>query len=103
MVPNWPIFKALCTLRGAKIAQHGLKMGPFHLFAQPKWSKSIFGKTHCGSIFDPFLVSKQPIFKAFCVFGGAKMACNGLKMGTLHMGTFRHPKWSRIMFGKTHL
>ena len=27
MVPNWPIFKALSALRGAKIAPHGLKMG----------------------------------------------------------------------------
>ena len=28
------------------------------------------------------------------------MACNGLKMGSFHL--FRHPKWSRIIFGKTH-
>ena len=36
VVPNWPIFKALLALRGAKIAQHGLKMGSFHLFVHPK-------------------------------------------------------------------
>ena len=30
------IFKALSALRGAKIAQHGLKMGSFHLFVHPK-------------------------------------------------------------------
>ena len=49
-VPKWPIFKALSALRGAKIAQHGLKMGSFHLFVpiSPKVSlkkhifKSIF-------------------------------------------------------------
>ena len=35
-VPNWPIFKAFLPLRGAKIAQHGLKMGSFHLFVHPK-------------------------------------------------------------------
>ena len=51
MVPDWPIFKALSALRGAKMAQHGLKMGSFHLFRHPEWSKSIFGK----HIFDPFL------------------------------------------------
>ena len=34
--PNYPIFKVLSALRGAKIAQHGLKMVPFHLFVQPK-------------------------------------------------------------------
>ena len=36
VVPNWPIFKALSALRGAKMAQHGLKRGPFDLFVQPK-------------------------------------------------------------------
>ena len=36
VVPNWPISKAVSALRGAKIAQHGLKMEPFHLFVQPK-------------------------------------------------------------------
>ena len=35
VVPKWPIFKALSALRG-KIAQHRLKMGPFHLFVHPK-------------------------------------------------------------------
>ena len=28
------------------------------------------------------------------------MACNGLKMGSFHL--FTYPKWSRIIFGKTH-
>ena len=28
------------------------------------------------------------------------MACNGLKKGSFHL--FRHPKWCRIIFGKTH-
>ena len=36
VVPKWPIFKALLALRGAKIAQHGLKMDSFHLFVHPK-------------------------------------------------------------------
>ena len=36
VAPNWPIFKALSALRGAKIAQHGLKMGSFQLFLHPK-------------------------------------------------------------------
>ena len=35
VVPNWPIFKALSDLRGAKTAQLGLKMGSFHLFVHP--------------------------------------------------------------------
>ena len=36
MVLNWPIAKALLALGGAKIAQHRLKMGSFHLFVHPK-------------------------------------------------------------------
>ena len=28
------------------------------------------------------------------------MACNGPKKGSFHL--FRHPQWSRIIFGKTH-
>ena len=36
----------------------------------------------------------------FCESGVAKMACNGLKKGSFHL--FRHPKWCRIIFGKTH-
>ena len=74
---------------------NGLKKGSFHLFVHPKWSRIIFLEKH---IFDPFLVPNQPIFKAFCDFGGAKMACNGLKVGSFHL--FRHPKWSRTIFGK---
>ena len=30
----------------------------------------------------------------------AKIACNGLKMGSFLL--FVHPKWSGIVFGKTH-
>ena len=35
VVPNWPIFKALAALRAAKIAQHALNMGSFHLCVHP--------------------------------------------------------------------
>ena len=62
---------------------NGLKKGPFHLFVHPKWPRIIFGKTTFLTHFDPFLVAKQPIFKAFCDFGGAKMGCNGLKNGLI--------------------
>ena len=77
MVPNWPIFKALSALRWAKIAQHGLKMGSFHLFVH------LVHLAFCVSleknIFDPFLTDfwsqKAPIFKAFGDSGVAKMVC----------------------------
>ena len=43
--------------------QNGLKMGSFHPFVHPKWSRMRFGKMRFQPIFDPFLVPKQPIFK----------------------------------------
>ena len=83
------------------MACNGLKKGSFHLFLHPKWSRIIFFKKYIFlPIVDLFFVPKQPIFKAFCEFGGAKMACNGLKLGSFHL--FRHPKWSGIIFGKKH-
>ena len=100
MPPKWPIFKALSALRGAKIAQHGLKMDSFHLFVHPKYSKGIFGKTHFDPFLTDFLSLKQPFFKAFCDSEVAKMACNGLKKGSFHL--FVHPKWCRIICGITH-
>ena len=51
VVPNWPIFKALSDLREAKISQHGLKMGSFHLFVDQNSPKVSLDKC----IFDPFL------------------------------------------------
>ena len=45
--------------------QNGFKMGSFHPFLHPKWSRMRFGKMCFWPIFDPFLVPKQPIFKAF--------------------------------------
>ena len=98
MVPKWLVFKALLDLRGDKIAQNGLRIGSFHLFVQPKWSKIIFRKTKFSPIFDPFfLVPKQPIFKAFCDFRGAKMAYNMFKMPTFHLGT---PNAARLVLEK---
>ena len=82
------------------MACNGLPKGSSHLFVHPKWSRIIFGTTH----FDPFLThfwsQNSPFSMPFSDFGGAKMACNGLKMGSFHL--FRHPKWSRIIFGNTH-
>ena len=71
---------------------NGLKKGSFHLFLRCKWSRVIFRKTYLSPIFDAFLVPKQPNYKAFCDFGGAKMASNGFKMDSFHL--FRHSKWS---------
>ena len=59
--------------------QNGLKMGSFHPFVHPKWSRMRFGKMHFCPIFDPFLVPKQPIFKAFGDFRRNKMGYHKLK------------------------
>ena len=61
------------------MACNGLKMGSFHLFRHPKWSRIIFGKTHFSPIFDPFFVPQQPIFNAFWDFRGAKTGHHELK------------------------
>ena len=36
--------------------QNGLKMGSFHPYVHPKWSRLIFAKMRFRPIFDPFLV-----------------------------------------------
>ena len=61
--------------------QNGLKMGSFHPFVHPKWSRMRFGKMRFGPIFDPFLVPKQPFFKAFWDFRRTKMGHHKLKNG----------------------
>ena len=99
MVPNWPIFKTLSALRGPKLLNMGSKWDHSTCLCNPNSPKVCLEKHIFGPIFDSFLVPKQPIFKAFCESGGAKMACNGLKKGSFHL--FRHPKWSRIIVGKT--
>ena len=52
-------------------------MGSFHLIVHPIWSMITFGK----HIFDPFLLPKRPLFKAFWDFAWAKMRPHGLKTG----------------------
>ena len=59
--------------------QNGLKMGSFHPLVHPKWSRMSFGKLRFCTIFDPFLVPKQLIFKAFWGFWRTKMGHHKLK------------------------
>ena len=56
-------------------------MGSKHLFEHPKWLKITFGKKLFSPIFDPFLVPKRPVFKAFQDFPWAKTRHDGVKMG----------------------
>ena len=79
LVVNQPLFKAFWDFPWAKTRHHGLKMGPNHLFEHHKWSRIIFGKTRFSPIFDPFLVPKRPIFKAFWDFPWPITHQHGLK------------------------
>ena len=63
----------------AKTRHHGLKMGPNHLFEHSEWSRITFGKTRFSPIFDPLLVPKRPIFKAFWDFPWPITHYHGLK------------------------
>ena len=65
--------------------QNGLKMGSFHPLVHPNWSRMRFGKMHFRPIFDPFLVPKQPIFKAFRDFRRTKMGHHKLKTVQKHL------------------
>ena len=80
---NNPISKHFVTL-GAKMSYHGLKMASFHLFGHPNCSVIIF----CKNIFDPFLVPKQPIFKAFWDFRRVKMGHHRLKTCPCVLSTY---------------
>ena len=57
--------------------QNGLKIGSFHPFVHPKWSRMSFGKMR----FDPFLThSRLRIFKAWAP------TCLGLSSGPTGLG-----------------
>ena len=65
--------------------QNGLKMGSFHPFVHPKWSRMRFGKMRFGAIFDPFLVTTQPTVKAFWDFRRTKLGRHKLKTVQKHL------------------
>ena len=69
-------------------AQNGLKT-----LEHPEWSKSTFG-----SVFDPFLVPKRPLFKACWDFPRAKTRTHGYKMGKKQF--WENPEWCRVTFGE---
>ena len=50
--------------------------------------------------FDPFLVAKQPIFKAFWDFRRAKTGHHELKTRQKHL--FWHSMWCKIIFENSH-
>ena len=81
------------------MACNGLKMGSFHLCA-PQMVYDRFWKNSFLIFFDPFLVLKQPIFKAFWDFRRAKTHHHKLKTRQKH--SFWHPIWCRIIIEKCH-
>ena len=101
---NDPFSKHFVTLELPKWLAMGSKWAHFTCLCTPNGLGS-FSEKH---IFHPFLTHFLPIFfgpktthfQNICDFGGAKMACNGLKMGSFHL--FRHPKWPS-WWAKEHL
>ena len=57
---------------GQNALARGAKWAKKHLFVHPKLSSITFGKMRFRPIFDPFLVPKWPICKAFGRFPWAK-------------------------------
>ena len=63
--------------------QKGLKMGSFHPFVHPKWSRMRFGKWPATWWFDPFSThfwsQNSPFSRHFGIFGGTKWATTSSK------------------------
>ena len=82
------------------MACNGLKRAHFTYLCTPNGLGSFLEK----HIFDPLLThfwsQNNPFSRHFVTLEGPKWLANGLKMGSFHL--FRHPKWLRIIFGKTH-
>ena len=87
------------TLEWPKWLAVGSKWAHFTCLGTPNGVGSFLEKHFFDPFLSHFLVAKQPIFKAFCDFGVAKMACSGLKMGSFHL--FWHSMWFEIIFGNT--
>ena len=82
-------FSWFWDVRGAAKAHITLKIGSFHFFVHPKRSTIPLGKTHLRPIFDPFLVPKWPLLKAFRIFRGPKRVTTGSKRAKTTC--FSHP------------
>ena len=65
--------------------QNGLKMGSFHPFVHPNWSRMRFGKMRFRPIFDPFLPQNNPFSRHFGIFGGPKWATTTPKTAQKHL------------------
>ena len=92
---NSPFSRHFVILEWPKWLAKGSKRAHFTWLCPPNGLGPILEK----HIFDPFLVAKHPIFKAFWDFGRAKTGQNGLQTGQKHL--FWHSTWSRIIFEKS--
>ena len=80
MVPNWPIFKTFSALRGAKIAQHGLKMGSFHLcLCNPNSPKVSLEKYIVDLFLIDFWSQNSPFSRYFVTLEWPKWLATGSK------------------------
>ena len=94
------IFKAFCDYGEPNWFSMGSKRAHFTCLGTPNGLVS-FLETHISDAFLTLcLFRKKPIFKAFSDLGGAKMPCTRLKKRSFNL--FRHPKWPKTIFWKTH-
>ena len=89
---NSPFSRHFVTLEWPKWFAMGSKRAHFTCLCTPNGLGSFLGK----HIFDPFLVAKQPIVKAFWDFRRAKTGHHKLKTRLKQL--FWHSMWSRIIF-----
>ena len=75
---NSPFSRHFVTLQWPKWLAMGSKWAHVTFLGTPNGVGSFLGKRIFGPFLTHFLFEKQPIFKAFCDFGGAKMVCSGL-------------------------
>ena len=61
-VLNWPIFKTLMELLGAKMGHVGLEIGYTHLFGHPDGCRIAFGKNVLLNPFGPWFGPKMTHF-----------------------------------------
>ena len=95
--------------------QNGLKMGSFHPFVHPKWSRMSFGKMRFDSFLTHFWSQNSPFSRHFGISGGPKWATTSSKQSkntcfsiTHGVGSFLKkvifcPYWTLLTHLGTHL
>ena len=86
--------------------QKGLKMGSFHPFVHPKWSRMRFGKWPATWWFDPFSTlfwsQNSPFSRHFGISGGPKWATTTSKRSKSTCFSVKHGLGSFLVPSESH-